>query len=93
MKPRGLDKYGYAAKIFEDEAHCDLKIKVGLPLQMPTLVLRNRSDDSMSAMISAHAYLTTQCRKQSEATQDSAALRRLMTRKDEWHYSRTSKWH
>jgi len=31
-----------------------------------------------------------QCRKQSEATQDSAALLRSMTRKDEWHYSQGS---
>lgn len=31
MKPRGSDKYGYTAKIFEGEAHSDLKIEVGLP--------------------------------------------------------------
>lgn len=57
---KGSDEYSYTAKISEDEAYCDLKIEVGLPLQRPTLVLRNRSDGSMSAMISAHAYLTTQ---------------------------------
>jgi hypothetical protein len=55
---KGSNKYGYTAKIFEGEAYCDLKIEVGLPLQnAQPLVLRNRSDGSMSAMISAHAYL------------------------------------
>jgi hypothetical protein len=33
---KGSDEYGYTAKIFE-EAYCDLKIEVDLPLQMPTL--------------------------------------------------------
>ena len=51
---KGSDEYSYIAKISKDEAYCDLKIEVGLPLQ--PLVLRNRSDGSMSAMISAHAY-------------------------------------
>lgn len=55
---KGSDEYGYTAKIFE-EAYCDLKIEVDLPLQMPTLVLRNRSEGSMLAVISARAYLTT----------------------------------
>jgi hypothetical protein len=41
---------------------------------------------ALSAMTSAHAYLTTK----SEATQDPAALLRSMTRKNEWHYSRRS---
>jgi hypothetical protein len=44
---KGSDEYGYTAKILEDEAYCDLKIEVDLPLQMPTLVLRNRSEASM----------------------------------------------
>ncbi len=35
---KGSDEYGYTAKILEEEAYCDLKIEVDLPLQMPTLV-------------------------------------------------------
>jgi hypothetical protein len=84
---KGSDGYGYTAKILEDEAYCDLKIEVDLPLQMPTLVLRNRSEGSMSAMTSARAYLTTNVASSREATQDSVALLRSMTRKDERHYS------
>jgi hypothetical protein len=32
---KGSIEYGYTAKIFEGEAYCDLKIEVGLPLQVP----------------------------------------------------------
>ena len=35
---KGSGEYSYTAKILEEEAYCDLKIDVDLPLQMPTLV-------------------------------------------------------
>jgi hypothetical protein len=38
---KGSDEYGYAAKNLEDQRTVDMKIEVDLPLQRPTLVLRN----------------------------------------------------
>jgi hypothetical protein len=78
---KGSDEYGYTAKILEDEAYCNLKIEVDLPLQMPTLVLRNRSEGSIVSDNIGTRVFDYQCRKQSEATQDPAALLRSMTRK------------
>jgi len=62
---KGSDEYGYTAKILE-EAYCDLKIEVDLPLQMPTLVAeepirRFYVSDDIGTRVSDY-----QCRKQSE---------------------------
>lgn len=68
-----------------------MKIEVDLPLQMPTLVAEEpiRSfyvSDDIGTRVSNY-----QCRKQSETTQDPAALLRSMTRKDEWYWQKREK--